>query len=113
MALIKKALGPQILSFEKGNVEEVKSFTLDKFAIIPETEKNDMMVAFSVKENKKYYWASTKLSEFLLDNQENAEYDNDTMTYSFPEDTVKITHTGKTQLKSDPTKSCNTWLIEC
>lgn len=114
MALNKKSLGPSILSKEKGNVEEVKGMTLHSFAIVPNNEDGTTMVAFSTNEAEdKYFWASTSLKNFLEDNVENAEDYDDTGVYHFPEDTVTITHCGKTPLKNDKSKSANVWKITC
>lgn len=113
MTLNKKSLGPSILSLEKGVNEEVNNMELDKFAKITNFSDGSIMICFTTKEvPNKYFWASTTLYNFLFDNIENAEYDEDTLCYSFPEDKVFITHKGKTPLKSDKTKSANVWSIK-
>ena len=112
MALNKKSLGPNILSLEKGTNEEVQKMELDKFAEVENSSDGTIMICFTTKEvPNKYFWASTSLYNFLLDNIENAEYDEDTLCYSFPEDKVFITHKGKVPLKNDKSKSANVWLI--
>ena len=114
MALNKKSLGPAILSKEKGTNEEISDnfYTLNEFALLENGEET--MICFTVEEiPDKYFWASTTLFDFLYDNIENAEPDEERLTFSFPEDEVAIKHTGKVPLKNDKTKSANTWKIEC
>lgn len=112
MALNKKSLGPSILSLEKGKNEEVQKMELDKFAKVENHSDDTFMICFTTKERpEKYFWASTSLFNFLADNIENAEYDENTFCYSFPDDKVFITHKGKVQLKSDELKSANVWSI--
>lgn len=114
MALNKKTLGTTLLSNEKGTNEEIKGCHLDKFAIVENKADGTEMICFSVKEiSGKYFWASTSLYEFLIDNVENALYDDNEITYSFPEDEVVITYCGKTPLKSDKFRTANTWKIVC
>lgn len=111
MALNKKSLGPSILSLEKGASEEVQKMELDKFAEVKDSD-GTIMICFTTKERpEKYFWASTSLYNFLAENIENAEYDEDTLCYSFPEDKVFITHKGKVPLKKDKSKSANVWSI--
>ena len=112
MALNKKSLGPSILSLEKGTNEEVQKMELDKFAEVTNSSDGTYMICFTTKEvPNKYFWASTSLYNFLADNIINAEYDEDTLCYSFPDDKVFITHKGKTPLKNDKSKSANVWSI--
>lgn len=112
--LNKKTLGTSLLSNEKGTNEEINNCHLDKFALVDNKSEGTVMICFSVKEIPgKYFWASTSLYDFLYVNVENAEYDGDELTYSFPEDEVIITHCGKTPLKSDKTRSANVWKIVC
>lgn len=114
MALNKKSLGSAILSLEKGENSEVQSMKLSEFALVENKADESIMICFTTKEvPNKYYWASTSLHNFLTDNVENAVYNFDRDTYSFPEDEVVITHCGKTPLKNDKTRSANVWRIEC
>ena len=114
MALNKKALGTSILTNVKGTNEEIVTCTLDKFAVVENKADGTTMICFTVNEHKgKYFWASTSLYEFLNDNVENAVFDENDLTYEFPDDEVIITHCGKTPLKSDKTRSANVWRIEC
>lgn len=113
MALNRKALGTKLLELEKGASEEIKEATLDRFALVRNNETDEDMICFTVREiPEKYFWASTSLYHFLEDNIENAELDNVTLSYSFPDDTVIITHMGKVPLKSDKQKVANVWEIE-
>lgn len=114
MALNKKTLGTTLLSNEKGTNEEIKECRLDRFAIVENKTDNTEMICFSVKEIAgKYFWASTSLYDFLQINVENALYDDNELTYSFPDDEVIITYCGKTPLKSDKTRTANVWKIVC
>lgn len=114
MTLNKKSLGPSILSLEKGTSEEVQKMELDKFAVVENSLDDTSMICFTTKGiPEKYFWASTTLFNFLLDNIENAEYDENTLCYSFPDVKVFITHKGKVPLKSDKSKSANVWSITC
>ena len=114
MALNKKALGTSILTNVKGTNEEIVTCTLDKFALVENKNEGTTMICFTVKEHEgKYFWASTSLYDFLNDNVENAVFDENDLTYEFPDDEVIITHCGKTPLKSDKTRSANVWRIEC
>lgn len=114
MALNKKSLGTAILSLEKGVNEEVQKMHLNEFAKVENNADGTIMVCFTVTEEpEKYFWASTSLYNFLTDNVENAKYNPDRDTYSFPEDEVIISHCGKTTLKSDKSKSANVWKIVC
>lgn len=114
MALNKKSLGSAILSLEKGENSEVQSMKLAEFALVENKSDESIMICFTTQEvPNKYYWASTSLHNFLTDNVENAVYNSERDTYSFPEDEVVITHCGKTPLKNDKTRSANVWRIEC
>lgn len=113
MALNRKALGTTLLTLEKGKVEDVKELTLDSFALVTNVENGEDMVCFkTVEKPDTYFWASTSLHRFLVDNVENAMFDSENLTYSFPDDTVVITHNGKVPLKSDNNKSANVWIID-
>ena len=114
MALNTKALGTSILTNVKGTNDEIVTCTLDKFALVENKNEGTTMICFTVKGHEgKYFWASTSLYEFLNDNVENAVFDENDLTYEFPDDEVIITHCGKTPLKSDKTRSANVWRIEC
>ena len=114
MKLNKKALGTSILTNVKGTNKEIVTCTLDKFAVVENKTEGTTMICFTVKEHEgKYFWASTSLYEFLNDNVENAVFDENELTYEFPDDEIIITHCGKTPLKSDNTHSANVWRIEC
>ena len=115
MALKKRTLGTTILNLNKGSNEMLADsyHNLRSFAVVNEGLVTEM-ICFTVEEYESYYfWASTLLYDFLKDNIDVAEYDEDTMSYSFPADLVEIKHDGKVPVKSDPTKSCNVWKIRC
>lgn len=115
MALNKKTLGTALLQLDKGSNEMLsdKYYTLDSFGVVNEGMENEM-ICFTVEEYETtYFWASTLLHDFLESNIENAVYNSDSMTYSFPDDLVEIKHEGKVPVKSDKTKECNVWKIRC
>jgi len=114
MALNKKSLGPAILSLHKASEGNtlLKDVTLNEFAVVNNSATGQVMVAFTVHEHPDYYfWASTTLFDFLIDNVENAEENPETRCLYFPEDEVRITHMGTVPLKSDPSHTCNVWNI--
>lgn len=114
MALNKKSLGSSLLSKEKASNDELSNgkFSLDSFAVVHNKVDDTDMICFTVVERPdNYFWASTSLYTFLNDNIENAEYDDENISYSFPEDDVFIEYAGKTTLKNDASKSCNVWKI--
>lgn len=114
MGLNKRALGTSILTNVKGTNDEIVTCHLDKFALVENKNEGTTMICFTVKEHEgKYFWASTSLYELLYDNVDNAVFDENNLTYEFPDDEVIITHCGKTPLKSDKTRSANVWRIEC
>ena len=109
----KKSLGSAILNYEKGTNDELmgKNYELNEFSLIINSETKEKMVAFTVTEiPDKYFWASTGLYSFLIDNTEVGIYNEDRLSYTFDE-TVKITYEGKRTLKSDKNKQCNIWKI--
>lgn len=115
MALKKRKLGTALLQLEKGSNELLadRYHSLNEFAVVNEGLETEM-ICFTVQDYEGvYFWASTLLYDFLKDNVDVAEYDEDTMSYSFPDDLVEIMHAGKVPVKSDPTKSCNVWKIRC
>lgn len=142
MALVRKSLSTSLLNaYTKGSNEllEEDFHIIDEFAFLPQRTKkddetgevtivNDDMLCFSVKDiPETYFWASTGLYDFLIDQIEAYEnnpasipevkYNEERKTYYFDKDEngnaieVPVKHGGKVKLKSDATKSCNTWII--
>lgn len=140
MALVKKSLQPALLNdTEKGASEDLqdKFYEVEEFTYVAHREKkdeetgevieiNDDMICFSVKGyDNTYFWASTSLYDFFMDQIEAYEadptkipeviYDEDRKAYKFNMEKLKkpveIKYGGKVKLKSDPQKSCNTWAI--
>ena len=112
--LNKKSLGTTLLNLTKGTNEMLADdyYNLRSFAVV--NNGTGSMICFTVEEYEGYYfWASSLLTEFLNDNIENAVFNPETLTYSFPDDLVEIKHGGKVSVKSDPTKTVNVWLIRC
>ena len=115
MALNKKSISsaPTYVGREKGDLDDIQQKTLDFFALqstTTESGESDVLVSFVVKEDKEqFYFASSALKNFLLDNVENAvEKDG---AYSFPDDTVIITYAGQKKGKSG--RKYNVWEVEC
>lgn len=142
MALVRKSLSTSLLNaYVKGSNEllEEDFHIIDEFAFLPQRTKkdaetgevtivNDDMLCFSVKDiPETYFWASTGIYDFLIDQIEAYEnnpasipevkYNEERKTYYFDKDEngnvieVPVKHGGKVKLKSDATKSCNTWII--
>lgn len=112
--LNKKCLGTTLLTLTKGANEMLADdyHNLRAFAVV--NNGTNSMICFTVEEYEGYYfWASSLLTEFFNDNIENAKFDPETLSYSFPEDLVEIKHGGKVPVKSDPSKTVNVWLIRC
>lgn len=135
MSLVRKSLSPALLNgTEKGTNEMLEDnfYTVTKFTFLKERTKidndsgevitiNEDMICFAVKEYPNtYFWASTGLYDFLMDQLEayendpesipEVEYDDTEKAYVFTVD-VPVKHGGKVKLKSDASKSCNTWII--
>ena len=108
-------LGSALLQMEKGSNEELEDtfYTLDFFAKVENDATGEVMICFSVEEIEgKYFWASTSLFDLLNRNYDKATEDSDARARYFRQNDVKIKYNGKTQLKSDPSKSCNVWKMQ-
>lgn len=113
MALSTRTLGPSILELEKSSNSLLVDVTLKEFAVVNNSATGQIMIAFTVEEHPEFYfWASTQLFDFLMENAEAGVYNPVTRCKYFPDDVVKITHKGIVPLKSDPTRTCNVWYIE-
>ena len=55
-----------IFTLEKGEIDEIKNFTLKHATIVP-SEYGDCMVAVTFNESNKRYWASGNFAEFITD----------------------------------------------
>ena len=95
-----------IFSLEKGEIDEIKNFTLKHATIVP-TENGDCMVAVTFNESNKRYWASGNFAEFITDN-----YDVDKVNETdldFTPYGISVTFTGKKTSKNN--RKYNSWKI--
>ena len=95
-----------IFSLEKGDIDEIKNFTL-KHATIVSSEEGDCMVAVTFNETNKRYWASGNFAEFITDN-----YDVDKVNETdldFTRYGIKVTFDGKRTSKNN--RKYNSWNI--
>lgn len=115
MALNKKSISsaPTYAGREKGDLEDIQKKTLDFYSLqntTNEAGEADVLVSFTVKEDKEqFYFASSALKNFLLDNVENAEEKDG--AYSFPDDRVIISYAGQKKGKSG--RKYNVWEVDC
>lgn len=116
MALNKKSISsaPTYTNREKGDLEDLREKkTLDFFSLqntTNEAGESDVLVSFVVKEDKEqFFFASSALKNFLIDNVENAEEKDG--AYSFSEDVVEITYKGQKKGKSG--RKYNVWEVNC
>ena len=95
-----------IFSLEKGEIDEIKNFTLKHATIVP-AENGGCMVAVTFNESNKRYWASGNFTEFITDN-----YDVDKVNETdldFTPYGIKVTFTGKKTSKNN--RKYNSWKI--
>ena len=95
-----------IFSLEKGELDEIKNFTL-KHATIVSGKEGREMVAVTFNESDKRYWASGNFAEFITDNYDVDkvnETDLDFTTYG-----IKVTFAGKKTSKNN--RKYNVWEI--
>ena len=91
---------------EKGEIDEIKNFTLEH-ATISETGDGECMVAVTFKESPKRFWASGVFAEFVMDNT-NLEKVNDT-DYDFSAYDIKVSFDGKKTSKNN--RKYNAWKV--
>lgn len=95
-----------IFSLEKGEIDEIKNFTL-KHATISASNDGECMVAVTFKESSKRFWASGVFAEFIMDNTD-LEKMNDT-DYDFSAYDIKVSFDGKKTSKNN--RKYNAWKI--
>ena len=95
-----------IFSLEKGDIDEIKNFTLKHATIVP-AEGGDCMVAVTFNESKKRYWASGNFAEFITDNND-VDKVNET-DLDFTPYGIKVTFAGKKTSKNN--RKYNVWNI--
>lgn len=96
-----------IFSREKGEIDEIKNFTL-KYATISESCDGECMVAVTFKESPKRFWASGVFAEFIMDNTD-IEKENDT-DFDFSPYDIKVSFGGKKTSKNN--RKYNVWEIK-
>ena len=95
-----------IFSLEKGEIGEIKNYTLKHATIVP-AEEGDCMVVVTFNESNKRYWASGNFAEFITDNcdvDKVNETDLDFTPYG-----IKVTFAGKKTSKNN--RKYNAWEI--
>ena len=95
-----------IFSCEKGEIEEIKNFTLEH-ATISESSDGKCMVAVTFKESPKRFWASGVFADFIMDNTD-LEKVNDT-DLDFSAYDIKVSFGGKKTSKNN--RKYNSWKI--
>ena len=96
-----------IFSLEKGEIDEIKNFTLKHATIVPTENDGEVMVAVTFNESNKRYWASGTFAEFITDNwdvDKVNETDLDFTPYG-----IKVTFAGKKTSKNN--RKYNSWDI--
>ena len=86
-----------IFSLEKGDITEIKNFTLKHATIVPAKTDGEVMVAVTFNESNKRYWASDKFAEFITnyyDIDKANETDLDFTPYG-----ISVTFAGKNNRK--------------
>ena len=102
----KSIASSSIFSLEKGEIDEIKNFTL-KHATIVQGEEGSVMVAVTFNESNKRYWASGNFAGFITDN-----YDVDKVNETdldFTPYGIKVTFAGKKTSKNN--RKYNAWEI--
>ena len=95
-----------IFNREKGEIDEIKNFTLE-CATISELSGGECLVAVTFKESPKRFWASGVLADFILDNTD-LEKVNDT-DFDFSAYDIKVSFCGKKTSKNN--RKYNAWKI--
>ena len=95
-----------IFSREKGEIDEIKNFTLE-YATISESSDGECMVAVTFKESPKRFWASGMFANFIMDNTD-IEKVNDT-DFDFLPYEIKVSYSGKKTSKNN--RKYNAWEI--
>lgn len=96
-----------IFSLEKGDINEIKNFTLKHAVIIHTETEGEVMVAVTFNESDKRYWASGNFAELITDN-----YDVDKINETdldFTPYGITVTYEGKKTSKNN--RKYNSWKI--
>ena len=103
----KSIASSPIFSLEKGEINEIKNFTLKHATIVSSDTDGEVMVAVTFNESNKRYWASGNFAEFITDN-----YDVDKVNETdldFTPYGIKVTFAGKKTSKNN--RKYNAWNI--
>ena len=96
-----------IFSLEKGEIDEIKNFTLKHATIVASEKESEVMVAVTFNESNKRYWASGDFADFITDN-----YDVDKVNETdldFTPYGISVTFAGKKTSKNN--RKYNSWKI--
>ena len=102
----KATANSPIFSREKGEIDEIKNFTLE-YATISESSDGKCMVSVTFKESSKRFWASGVFADFIIDNTDVCKV-NDT-DFDFSGYNIKVTFGGKKNSKNN--HKYNVWKI--
>ena len=103
----KSIASSPIFSLEKGEIDEIKNFTLKHATIVSTETEGGVMVAVTFNESNKRYWASGNFAEFITDN-----YDVDKVNETdldFTPYGISVTFAGKKTSKNN--RKYNAWEI--
>lgn len=103
----KSIASSPIFSLEKGDIDEIKNFTLKHATIVPAEKDGEVMVAVTFNESNKRYWASGDFAGFITDN-----YDIDKVNETdldFTPYGIVVTYEGKKTSKNK--RKYNVWSI--
>ena len=107
--LIKKAVtGSKIFKLEKGVLDEIKDYTLNKVTLTT-TSDGESIIAVTFKESEKRFFASGKFAEFITDNVECVVEKCNETDYDFSDYEIMVTYLGKKKSKNN--RLYNDWKI--
>ena len=103
----KSIASSPIFSLEKGEINEIKNFTLKHATIVPTENDGEVMVAVTFKESNKRYWASGNFAEFITDNYEVDKVNETDLDFTLYG--IVVTYEGKKTSKNN--RKYNSWKI--
>lgn len=95
-----------IFNREKGEIDEIKNFTLEH-ATISESGDSECMVAVTFKESPKRFWASGVFADFIMSNTDLEKVNDTDLDFSPYE--IKVSFGGKKTSKNN--RKYNSWEI--
>lgn len=96
-----------IFSLEKGEIDEIKNYTLKHATIVTADTDGEVMVAVTFAESEKRYWASGNFATFITDNTD-VDKVNET-DLDFSPYGITVTFEGKKTSKNN--RKYNSWNI--